>query len=135
MRKLSKKQVYPVVKGIPAGFPSPAHDFATEKIDLNDMLIEHKAATYFVEVRGRSMEGAGIFSGDLVIVDRSKDMKKGDIVIAVIDGSFTIKRVGESAEGYVLCAENQDFHPLLLRDGMNVEIWGVVTYVIHKLST
>jgi DNA polymerase V len=128
-----KKSELTVVRGIPAGFPSPANDFVQSTIDLNQELVEHPAATYYVQVEGHSMIGAGINTGDLLVVDRSKEFEENSIVVAVIDGCFTVKRIRKIAGVYNLVAENTDFKEIPLREGMDVEIWGVVTYVIHKV--
>jgi DNA polymerase V len=123
---------FPLVNDIPAGFPSPATDFTQEAIDLNNMLVTHPAATYFVRVVGTSMKDIGIFSGDVLVVDRALDPKNNSIVIAVVDGSFTVKRLQKSGERLFLVPENGNFNKIEIRDGMDAEIWGVVTYIIHK---
>lgn len=115
---------------IKAGFPSPADDFLDKSIDLNEHLIPHPAATFLVTVSGDSMIGAGIFPGDILIVDKSLESKHRDIVIAVIDNEFTVKRLIKSVKGNFLYPENPAYHPIKLSEGS--QIWGVVTYVIHK---
>lgn len=123
-----------VISRVPAGFPSPAADFSQEMLDLNDMVVEHPAATYYVRVQGHSMINAGINTGDLLVVDRSKDAIDGSIVVAVIDGEFTVKRVGHKNGQLLLIPENEKYNPIEIREGMQVEIWGVVTFVIHNLQ-
>jgi DNA polymerase V len=117
---------------ISAGFPSPADDFIDKALDLNEFLIEHPAATFFVRVEGTSMIGAGIHPGDILIVDRALEPSPGGIVVAVIDGEFTVKRFQRAGGRPCLAAENAEFPPIELTEDMTVEIWGVVTYVIHK---
>ncbi len=132
--QVNKRLERVVISRVPAGFPSPAGDFSQEMLDLNDMVVEHPAATYYVRVQGHSMINAGIFSGDLLVVDRSKEPIDGAIVVAVIDGEFTVKRVGYKNDHLMLIAENEKYQPIEIRDGMQVEIWGVVTFVIHNLQ-
>ena len=111
---------------IPAGFPSPADDLY-ETFDLVSHIIKHPAATFFMRVAGDSMTGAGIFDGDLVIVDRSLEAASGDIVVAVLDGEFTIKRFRRSGSSIELVPENPKYRKMTMTDGMQLEIWGVVT--------
>lgn len=125
--------VSPVINGVPAGFPSPVNDFVQNAIDLNEVVVEHPAATYYVRIQGHSMKNAGIQSGDLLVVDRSRTVCNDSIVVAVVDGEFTVKRVRTLNGVRYLVAENEDYKPIALKDGMNVEIWGVVTFVVHKV--
>ena len=118
--------------GISAGFPSPADDFIDKSLDLNEFLIAHPSATFFVRVEGTSMIEADIHPGDILIVDRSLEPKSGSIVIALLNGEFTVKRFRRSKGRSYLFAENPSFTPIEITDGMHVEVWGVVTYVIHK---
>lgn len=119
---------------VKAGFPSPADDYLEGKLDLNEHLIKHKAATFFVRVSGNSMEGAGIFDGDLLIVDRALEPKHKSVVIAVVNGEFTVKRIKKEKGRVWLMPENKDYSPMELKDGSECEVWGVVTNVIHKLG-
>lgn len=119
---------------VPAGFPSPADDYVEAFLDLNTHLIEHREATFFVQASGESMTGAGIQDGNLLIVDRALDPKHGDIVIAVIDGELTVKRLEKRRGKVRLIAENPDFPPIEFRDGQELTIWGVVTSVIQRLK-
>jgi DNA polymerase V len=111
---------------VSAGFPSPAEGTVTQSIDLNQLLIKHKSATFFAHARGQSMIEAGILDGDLLIVDRSVTPQKGDIVLAYADGGFLVKRLIARAGHYYLQAENKhhSFLPLLVSE--DVLIWGVV---------
>lgn len=118
---------------IAAGFPSPADDHLEDALDLNEHLIRHPAATFFVKVQGYSMTGAGIHHGDLLVVDRSVEPKDGAVVIAVVNGELTVKRLRLDAGRVWLVPENPDFQPLEIRDGMDLTIWGVVAHVVHSL--
>lgn len=116
---------------IMAGFPSPADDYVEDRIDLNQHLIRHKEATFFLRVKGESMLGAGIHDGDLLIVDRALDPTDGKIVIAVLDGELTVKRL-ERRKGIIrLVPENPAFPAIEVKSEQDLVIWGVVTHVIH----
>jgi DNA polymerase V len=117
---------------VSAGFPSPADDFIDKSLDLNEFLIEHPSATFFVRAEGTSMIGAGIHPGDILIVDRALEPAPGSIVIAALDGEFTVKRFQRKSGRSFLLAENTEFAPIEITENMTVEVWGVVTYVIHK---
>ncbi len=117
-----------------AGFPSPADDYVEERIDLNDHLVKHPAATFFLRVKGHSMTGAGIFDNDLVVVDRSLEPVDGAVVIAVIDGELTVKRLALLSDGGVeLRPEHSDFPVIRVSEFQDLAIWGVVTDVIHSV--
>lgn len=118
---------------IRAGFPSPADDFLDKKLDLNEFLIKHPAATFFVKVKGESMIKAGINSGDILIVDRSLEPKDKKIVVAVLNGEFTVKRARKQKDKLYLVSENDDYAPIEIKDGADFEIWGVVVHVIHSV--
>lgn len=115
---------------VPAGFPSPAEDHAEARLDLNEHLIDHPTATFFVRVSGESMLGAGIHDGDLLIVDRSLTPSDGDIVIAVIDGEHLVKRLSVSRSGVALLSENPAYHPIRLSSDQQLHIWGVVRHCV-----
>jgi DNA polymerase V len=116
-----------------AGFPSPAEDYIEGKLDLNKHLIKHPAATFFVKVTGDSMTNAGIHPGDILIVDRSLEPADKKVVIAVVDGNLTVKRIRKIKGKVFLMPENEDYEPLQIKQEMNVEVWGVVTTVIHPV--
>jgi len=118
---------------VAAGFPSPAEDYMEGKLDLNKHLIKHPAATFFVRVTGDSMIEAGIHPGDILIVDRSLEPADKKVVIAVIEGDLTVKRIRMLDGKVVLVPENENYKPLQIEAEMNFEIWGVVTNVIHPL--
>ena len=117
-----------------AGFPSPADDYVEAFLDLNEHLIEHKEATFFVQATGDSMTGAGIQEGNLLVVDRALEARHGDIVIAVIDGDLTVKRLDKRRGKIRLVAENPAYAPIELKDGQELTIWGVVTSVIQRFK-
>ncbi len=117
---------------VPAGFPSPAENYLDKTIDLNELLIAHPAATFFVRVAGDSMKGAGIFSGDTLVVDRSLEPTDNKIVVAIVNGEFTVKRLKLQEGRILLLPENPSYPILELREGSDFQVWGVVTYVIHK---
>ena len=103
-------------------------------LDLNDHIIKHPSATYFVKASGDSMIGAGIFNGDLLIVDRSLEASSGKVVIAEVDGQLTVKRLLKLSDGFFsLQSENSSYPPIELQEGNEVVVWGVVTHVIHDL--
>jgi DNA polymerase V len=118
---------------IEAGFPSFAEDHIGENIDLNQHLIKHPAATFFVRVSGNSMIGAGIFDNDLLIVDRSLNPTNGKIVIAAVDGQLTVKRLIIKEDKILLVAENEEYPPIIIDQELSLHIWGVVTHSIHSL--
>jgi len=117
---------------IAAGFPSPADDDLEGTIDLNEHLIRHPAATFFLRVQGESMRGAGIRDGDLLVVDRAREVKSGDIVVAAVNGELTLKRLKVDGAKVWLLPENPDFQPLEIRDGTALVIWGVVAHTVHS---
>lgn len=117
-----------------AGFPSPADDYVAATLDLNEHLIAHKEATFFLRATGHSMVGAGIHDGDLLVVDRSLAPGHRSVVIAVVDGEFTVKRLYKRAGRICLLAENPDYAPIEFADGQELQVWGVVTNVIHRLA-
>lgn len=118
---------------VSAGFPSPADDRYDLTMDLNKHLVQNTAATFFVRASGESMLNAGIHNGDLLIVDRSLIAKSQDIVIAVVDGDLTVKRLIQSNGKTILKAENLAFSNIELTEDITVSLWGVVTNVIHSL--
>ncbi|MCH9610614.1 MAG: Protein UmuD [Chlamydiales bacterium] len=123
----------PFVEGrLPAGFPSSADDFEQRPLDLHELLVEHPAATFFVRVDGDSMIDAKIESGDILIVDRALTPKSGKVVVALVDGAFTVKQLVQREGGTFLYAANPRFAPIEVTDDEHFLVWGVVTYVIHK---
>ena len=121
-----------VLHRVQAGFPSPATDYIEEGLDLNDYLVRHRAASFLFTVQGYSMQGAGIVDGDKVVVDRSIDPQHNHIVIAVVDGEYTIKRLYWRCSRIELHPENPAFQPICFADGSQLEIWGVVVGVVRR---
>jgi len=117
---------------VQAGFPSPADDYIEMHLDLNNHLIKHPASTFFVIASGDSMNGAGIQSGDMLIVDRSLEAGHGKIVIAAIDGELTVKRLSKQDGRVQLLPENDKYKPIDITHEQDLVIWGVVTHVIHQ---
>ena len=117
---------------VSAGFPSPADDYTEENIDLNEHLISNPFSTFFLRVKGDSMINAGIKDKDLIIVDKSLIAKPGNIVIAMIDGEFTIKRLSIKNDELYLKAENHNYPDFSFKNHIDVQIWGVVIYSIHS---
>ena len=118
---------------VPAGFPSPAADHTRKSLDLNEHLIRNKEATFIFRVKGDSMIGIGIYDGDELIVDRSIDPRHGNIVLAVLNNEFTVKRLHRRGGVVKLVAENPLYPPIVVREGEELVIWGVVTRNLHKL--
>ncbi len=118
---------------VPAGFPSPAQDYLDNSLDLNEHLVRNPPATFFVRVQGESMRGAGIASGDLLVVDRSLTPRSGHVVVAAVDGDLTIKRLKRRGASLFLVPENPGYPEIALTDDSEVEIWGVAVHVIHEL--
>ena len=118
---------------VEAGFPSPAEDHLDCKLDLHRHLVRNEAATFFLRAHGESMLGAGIHDGDLLVVDRSVEAAHRKVVIAALEGELTVKRLLRREGRVLLAPENPDFLPIDITESEFVHIWGVVTYVIHKL--
>ncbi len=118
---------------VPAGFPSPAQDYIEENLDLNKHLISHPSATFFVTVAGYSMVDAGIYPEDILIVDRAVEPAHKKIVIAIVDGELTVKRLLKKKGKWFLAPENSEFKPLEITRDINFHVWGVVIYSIHKM--
>ncbi len=112
---------------VEAGFPSPADDYIEGRLSLDEHLIQHKDATFFVRAKGNSMAGAGIFDGDLLVVDRSLKPCSGSIVIAVLDAELTVKRLILRDGLVILQPANPNFKEIVLKEGQELQVWGVVT--------
>jgi DNA polymerase V len=131
---LSTRYKLPIFLGrLPAGFPSPADDYLEGKLDITKHLVKHPAATFYVRVSGDSMIGAGIHSGDLLVVDRSLEAKSGNVIVAALDGELTVKRLYQKNGVLRLLPENPEYQPIEIQLQQSFEIWGVVTNVIHPL--
>lgn len=117
---------------ISAGFPSPAQDYVEQRLDLNQLCVKRPAATYFLRVEGLSMINAGIYPDDLLVVDRSITAQAGDIVVASLNGEFTVKVL--EFEPLMLVPKNEDYHPIVITESDDFEIFGVVTNVVRSLK-
>ena len=131
---IQTKKKFPLfLSRVRSGFPSPADDYIEKKLDLNEHLIDHPSATFFVKVKGDSMINAGIFSGDMLIVDRSKEATNNKIVVAVVNSEFTVKRLRKHSGKITLMPENPNYQPIEITDTTDFEVWGVVVHVIHSV--
>jgi len=120
---------------VSAGFPSPCDDHIAKRLNIHDYLVDQEDATFLVTVIGLSMRDAGLLPKDVVVVDRSKNANIGNIILAVVNGEFTIKQLTLGKNGHpVLLPANPDFKPIEIKDGMDFEIWGVVTGSIRKYA-
>lgn len=117
---------------VQCGFPSPAEDHAQQRLDLNTLLIHQPDATFFMRVRGHSMRDAGIEDGDFVVIDRSVQPKHGHVIVAVVDGEFTIKRLYSKRGTVRLIAANPTFPNIEFKDGQELTVWGVVTWTLKQ---
>ena len=115
-----------------AGFPSPAEDFQVERLDLTAILVSHPQATFFLRLRGDSMRDAGLFDGDLLVVNRALKPVNGDVVIAVVDGEFTCKTLWLKFGRMKLVAANPTYPEIVPKEGQTIEVWGVVTASIKR---
>lgn len=116
-----------------AGFPSPAEDLGAQRIDLAQLLVVHPQATYFLRASGHSMVEAGIFDNDILVVDRAIKPRHNHIVVAVVDGDFTVKRLHQRAGGSIkLKAANPTFVDIVPKEGQTIEVWGVVKAAIKQ---
>jgi len=109
-----------------AGFPAPGDDLVEKVLDINDLVVENPVSTFFVRVAGDSMEGAGIFSGDVLVVDRSKEARDGKIVVAAVYGEMVVKRLKKHGGHMALHSEQAGYEPIALQDNDECFIWGVV---------
>ncbi len=125
---------YNFFESVSAGFPSPATDYMDAKLDLNELCIRNPSATFFIKVSGDSMQGASISDGDILIVDRSIHARPGDIIIAVVESEFLVKRYRKQGKFVVLAAENLNYTPIIIEPDTDFQVWGVVTSVIHQFK-
>lgn len=131
-KNTSNSRLITLESTISAGFPSPADDFIDTSLDLNEHLVKHPAATFFVRVSGDSMKEAGIQDADILIVDRSLAPSNGNIIIVVLNGELTVKRLKKKDNRILLLSENGEHRPIEIGEDEDFKIWGVVTSVIHK---
>lgn len=117
---------------ISAGFPSPADDHIDKRLDLNELIIRHPSATFFLRVKGDSMEDANIFEDDILVVDRARTARSGDIIVCVLNGEFCVRRFIKEGKQIQLVSDNPAYESIPVGREMDFEVWGVVTYTIHK---
>lgn len=115
-----------------AGFPAPGDDLVEAELNVHDLLVRHPEATYFVRVQGNSMEGAGIFSGDILVVDRSVEPQHGMIVVAAVGGGMVVKRLRKDGGELYLVSEHADYEPILVNESNECFVWGVVTGSVRQ---
>lgn len=131
--QLAENQSLPLYASAPqAGFPAPGDDLVHEELNIHDLVVKHPESTFFVRVEGDSMEGAGIFSGDVLVVDRSIEPKTGMIVVAVVDGGLVVKRLKVERDVLWLISENNSYAPIVVSPEMDCYVWGVVTGSIRQ---
>lgn len=118
---------------IPAGFPSSAENYVEKSLDLNELMIKHPSSTFFIRVIGNSMINAGIHTNDILIVDRSLTVSNNKIVVARLNDEFTVKRILMQSNKTFLLADNGKYSPIEIKEDMDFEVWGVVTYIIHQV--
>lgn len=117
---------------VPAGFPSPAEDYLDMDLNLHEYLVQNPAATFCVRANGDSMVDANIQSGDVMVVDRALSPTNNSIVLAVLDGEFTVKRIKKNEDKLYLMPANEQYQPMKITDDMDFQVWGIVTFIIHK---
>jgi DNA polymerase V len=121
-----------VESAVTAGFPSPAGDYIDMDLNFKELFIRNESATFFVRVEGQSMINAGIFDGDILVVDKSLDPRDNSILVCFIDGEFTVKKVNKIDGQFYLIPQNPQFKPIKIDEHADFRLWGVVTYAIHK---
>ena len=117
---------------VSAGFPSPAEEYVEQLLSLDEHLVKHPQATYLAKVKGDSMMEAGINTGDVLIIDKSLTPANNKIVVAIIDGEFTVKRYIKEKGEISLVPANNAYKPIKVNGSQDIKVWGVVTYIIHK---
>jgi DNA polymerase V len=134
--ELTDKRIYlPVAQSkIPAGFPSPATEYEEDSLDINDIVVTNPTATFYVRVKGNSMIDANIHEGDILVVDKSIEATHGKIIIAVVDGEFTVKTLYNKNGLIKLVPANPEFPDIILKNEQELNVWGVVSYIIYKAS-
>ena len=134
-REVPSTRLIPLTTGtVSAGFPSPAEDYTELGIDINKYLIKNPISTFFLRVSGNSMNNAGIYNNDLLIIDRSINPNPGHIVVALLDGEFTLKRLIKEEDNYYLKADKENYPAINLFEYIDIQIWGVAIYSIHELK-
>ena len=130
--KESIKNIF-IEDGISAGFPSPAGDFEESRISIEKVVVKNKESTFYAKVSGESMKNAGLDDGDILVIDRSEELKNNKIAVCYLNGEFTVKRVKIEKDHLYLVPENDKYEPIKVRDENEFVVWGIVTYVIKKI--
>jgi DNA polymerase V len=129
----TRKMLHLVQEGISAGFPSPADDFKELRISIDQEVVKNEEATFYARVSGQSMQGAGLDDGDLLVIDSSQEPENNAIAVCFIDGEFTVKRLKVEKDCIYLMPENPRYQPIKVTEENQLQIWGVVTYVVKKV--
>ncbi len=139
VKEVARPAAAPQSSGLPlyssrpsAGFPAPGDDQVERVLDINDLVVKHPSSTFFVRVEGDSMVGAGIFSGDVLVIDRSVNPSDGKIVVAAINGEMVVKRLSVSGEQQLLVSENEEYTPIVIGEDEDCTIWGVVVGSVRQ---
>jgi len=122
-----------VLSRLHAGFPSPADDYAENGLSLDSLVIQHPEATFYIRVSGDSMQDAGISEGNILVVDRAVPALHNAIIVALLDGEFTVKRLHLAGDAITLMPANQRYQPIHITDEMDFQVWGVITYCLRKM--
>ena len=130
--KESIKNIF-IEDGISAGFPSPASDFEESRISIEKVVVKNKESTFYAKVSGESMKNAGLDDGDILVIDRSEELKNNKIAVCYLNGEFTVKRVKIDKDHINLVPENDKYEPIKVTDENEFIVWGIVTYVIKKI--
>jgi DNA polymerase V len=125
--------LYLAQEGVSAGFPSPADDFKELRISIDQEVVRNEEATFYARVSGESMQGAGLDDGDLLVIDRSMEPQDNKIAVCYIDGAFTVKRLKVEVDCIYLMPENKNYKPIKVSEEDQLQIWGIVTYVVKKV--
>ena len=128
-----QKHLYLAQEGVSAGFPSPANDFKELRISIDQEVVRNEEATFYARVSGESMQGAGLDDGDLLVIDRSMEPQDNKIAVCYIDGAFTVKRLKVEVDCIYLMPENKNYKPIKVSEEDQLQIWGIVTYVVKKV--
>jgi DNA polymerase V len=132
-KELFQRQRALLRKPVPAGFPSPTDDYVEHRLSLDEHLIQHRESTFFMRVAGDSMRELGIFDGDLLVVDRSLAATDGSVIIAVLDGEFTVKKLVQTPHGQLLRSAHPDYPDIAIKPEQDFSIWGIVQWNVHKI--
>ena len=130
-----KEKIPRVLQKVCAGFPSPATDYVEDEINLNEELIPNKASTFLIRVQGSSMVNENIFEGDILVVDRSLNLKKNSIAVLNFEGQLVVKKIIKKRNIFFLLSKNgNQIKETEINENSDIQVWGIVTYVIHKTT-